>query len=71
MESPVNMTSLELCQRQRDDIRRERDAAMERVAVLETRIAAVFCVMSQHPDTKASELDARVDEYLAYHLITA
>jgi hypothetical protein len=34
-------------------------------------MAAVFCVMSQHPDTKASELDARIDEYLAYHLITS
>ena len=64
------MTSLELCQRQRDEIRAERDAAIERVAVLETRMAAVFIVMSQHPDTKASELDARVDEYLSYHLIT-
>jgi hypothetical protein len=63
-------TSLQLCQRQRDEIRQERDAAIERVAVLETRMAAVFCVMSQHPDTKASELDARIDEYLASHLIT-
>lgn len=64
------MTSLELCQRQRDEIRQERNAAIARVAVLENRMAAVFVIMSQHPDTKASELDARIDEYLAYHLVT-
>jgi hypothetical protein len=64
------MTSLEVCQRQRDEIRQERDAALERIAALETRMAAVFVVMSQHPETKASELDAKVDDYLASHLIT-
>jgi len=34
------------------------------------RMAAVFAVMSQHPETRASELDARIDEYLSYHLIS-
>ena len=37
---------------------------------LDTRIAALFCVMKQHPDLKASEMNAKVDEYLAFHLVT-
>lgn len=63
------MTSLEICQIQRDEIRQERDAAMKRIAVLEARMAAMFYVLKQHPDTKASELDGRIDEYLSFHML--
>ena len=69
-QSKRAISALERCQHQRDEIREERDAAIEKVAEMQTRMAAMFIVLSEQPETKASELDGRVKEYLSSHLIT-